>query len=458
MLRFSFAVPLLLVIALSSALAVSCVHKGHNWGDDFAQYIEQARAISNHSLDSYLEINRYAMDHSDPASGPYLCPNGFPLLILPIYKLFGLNMVALKVWCTLFFLGSLFLLSFALRNRLATGTQVVVLVAVIGLHPDFVSFSDQILSDFPFLFFSLLSIVLIESGGSYASRVAAGLCICVAYMVRDVGVLLLPVLLIYQWKNGDWRKHTFRSAAAWIAFGAGLGLYKLALTGNSSQQVNALRQTSLSTITHNLGYYFGLVCDFFSYSYLPKYLVALPLFGLMLIGMYKKRSDDLHIIVYVVLVVSIYILWPSRQGIRYLFPIMPFLVYFLMTGILAIIPNRKVFRYAGYVLLAMYLSVGVGKAVQFSHAQTDAVTTPEMESIYAYIDGNIPSDQIIIFYKPRALRLFTGRNSIRVKDDRLTSSGPSYLLDSNVTARFANDPRFAVIFRTHGYLLYKITS
>src|SRR5580692_1060 len=105
--KLRFVLCLFLAIASSFALALLCIHKGHNWGDDFAQYIEQARAISSHSLDSYLQTNRYAMDHSDSASGPYLCPNGFPLLIAPVYRLFGLNLVAFKVWCTLFFLGSL---------------------------------------------------------------------------------------------------------------------------------------------------------------------------------------------------------------------------------------------------------------------------------------------------------------------------------------------------------------
>jgi hypothetical protein len=83
MLERRYVLGLSLVIVSSSALALLCIHKGHNWGDDFAQYIEQARAINNHSLDSYLQINRYAMDHSDHVVGPYLSPNGFPLLIAP---------------------------------------------------------------------------------------------------------------------------------------------------------------------------------------------------------------------------------------------------------------------------------------------------------------------------------------------------------------------------------------
>jgi hypothetical protein len=458
MLERRYVLGLSLVIVSSSALALLCIHKGHNWGDDFAQYIEQARAINNHSLDSYLQINRYAMDHSDHVVGPYLSPNGFPLLIAPVYKLFGLNLVALKVWCALFFLGSLVLLCLVFRNRVANKSHIIILVAVIGLNPDFLSFSDQILSDFPFLFFTVLSIVLVESGESYTSRVASGLCICVAYMIRDVGLALLPLLLIYQLQNGDWRKNIYRSMIPWIAFGAGVVLYKLGLPGDASRQVSMMHQVSLASVYYNLGYYIGLICDFISHTYLSKYIMAVPVFGLMLLGMYKKRSEDLHIIVYVLLVFSSYIVWPFRQGIRYVFPILPFLVYFLVVGVLAVTPKNVVFRSAGYAVLTLYLLGGVRSALQFSRVPTDAVTTPEMQSIYSYITGNIPEDQIIVFYKPRALRLFTGRNAIRVRDDRLTLSGASYFLDGNKTARFARDGRFSVIFRTDGFVLYRINA
>src|SRR5262249_7287802 len=144
-----------------------CVHNGHNWGDDFAQYIEQAKAINDHSLDSYLQINSNAMAHSDYTIGPYLYPNGFPLLLAPVYRLFGLNFIALKVWCALFFLGSLVLLPLVFGKRVQKGAHLVAVVALIGLSPNFLRFSDQVLSDFPFLFFNVLSVELIEKDESY---------------------------------------------------------------------------------------------------------------------------------------------------------------------------------------------------------------------------------------------------------------------------------------------------
>ena len=90
---------LVLLILTSVFLTRLCIHPGHNWGGDFSQYISQAKALVEGSQDVLLEQNSYAMENSDEIIGPYLYPLGFPLLLSPVYYIFGLDLVAMKVYC-----------------------------------------------------------------------------------------------------------------------------------------------------------------------------------------------------------------------------------------------------------------------------------------------------------------------------------------------------------------------
>ena len=163
---------ILSVIVLTSLiLSFLCIHNGHDWGDDFALYIEQAKAITNHSLSKLLVINKYLLNNSDATISPYLYPNGFPLLLTPIYLIFGMNFIAMKILCVLFFIAALPLIYLLFRNKFDTAVYPLLIVAAIALQGVFITFTDNISSDLPFLFFSILSLVLIERcKGTYEAQ------------------------------------------------------------------------------------------------------------------------------------------------------------------------------------------------------------------------------------------------------------------------------------------------
>ena len=71
-----------LVYFISILGAWFCIDSGHEFGDDFILYIDQAERFWNNFDYQQLQIeNKFCMQHSDQLIGPYLYPRGFPFFL-----------------------------------------------------------------------------------------------------------------------------------------------------------------------------------------------------------------------------------------------------------------------------------------------------------------------------------------------------------------------------------------
>jgi hypothetical protein len=109
-----------LTIILSVFLINSISFKeGHNWGGDFPQYIAQAKSINDGTIDKLLENSTFRYEKSDSVLlAPKLYPWGFPILLVPIYHLFGFNIIAMKFFVNLFFLFSIAIIYLILKGKI----------------------------------------------------------------------------------------------------------------------------------------------------------------------------------------------------------------------------------------------------------------------------------------------------------------------------------------------------
>ena len=103
---------ILLALTLTASFVISffLLTRGQSWAsDDFAAYIMQARSIVNGNMVEYVRLSTFTISETISSSifyGSITYPWGFPLLLSPIYALFGPKMIALKlvcVFCYLFF-------------------------------------------------------------------------------------------------------------------------------------------------------------------------------------------------------------------------------------------------------------------------------------------------------------------------------------------------------------------
>ena len=79
------------LLGVSCALIYGLLTNGHNWGGDFAAYIMQARSVLEGNVPQFIEANSFAVQKSTDNLGPITYPWGFPVLLVPFYKAFGMD-------------------------------------------------------------------------------------------------------------------------------------------------------------------------------------------------------------------------------------------------------------------------------------------------------------------------------------------------------------------------------
>lgn len=436
-------------------LGLFCIDWGHNWSDDFALYISQTQALLAGNTKELLKTNYFAMEHSYAHVGPYLYPSGFPILLMPIYAILGLNFWVLKVYCWLFFVASIPLI-YRISKQLGCSTnQALSLTLLVAFNYHFIRFSDHILSDLPFLFFSLLTYYQIQKQ-PYQNSLQAfllGLLIFFTYNIRDIGIVLLPCLFVYQYlayKQG--KKSTFFIALLpYFTFIIAGIIHWLYTPSAPSKQLSLLAETSFDIILNNLYYYALLMGNYFIiFRGIPleiQMLISGVFVGLSLLGIYKKGKQQPALLVYLSATMGIYLIWISFQGMRFLFSILPFLVYFVLEGIKGLPISLKLQRFLVLGLILSSLAQSLFISYYYWNTNTNEAYAPEMQQIYQYIQKETPKDALIVFQKPRALRLFTNRNSVQKN-----IAAAQYVLINRPYPRQESD---SILLQTAHYLFLK---
>jgi hypothetical protein len=133
----------------------------------------------------------------------------------------------------------------------------------------------------------------------------------------------------------------------------------------------------------------------------------------------------MHILLFFIFYYSAMVIWPEWQGVRFVFPVLPIFIYFVFQGIKAIIgrlPERSqsvstwIPSLLWIALAGIFLFNSGTRA--YSNLQNNRKINWPFDSysdeVFRYIQNETPPDSIIIFFKPRAMRLFSDRDSIMV--------------------------------------------
>lgn len=151
-----------ILASISMILATAMLYNGHNWGGDFSQYIAQAIALVEGNIAQQIQNNTWIIQNGDSAVGPFIYPWGFPLLLAPMYAIFGFNFIALKIVGVLCF-GAFVFVFHRYCAKFLNPKFAFIATALFALNPLFLSFANNILSDIPYLFFSFLGVVWLSS-------------------------------------------------------------------------------------------------------------------------------------------------------------------------------------------------------------------------------------------------------------------------------------------------------
>jgi hypothetical protein len=456
---------LIALVLICLAHIIMRIQEGHPWGGDFSLYIAQSEAILNGTTDSLYAANKFTTEHSSRVLGPTLYPVGFPLLISPVVAVFGLNFIVLKSYCSLYFLASIPVLFFLFLEVSKSLKLSLLAVSFFTLSKGVLKYSDHVLSDYPFLFFSVLTISLMLRPSSIARNIALGLLIFVCVSIRHVGVVLLPTLflsdlLTLKHSKALGFKQFVRIGIPFAIFLVLFWIMEITYGFTGQNQLELLSKLSIEKVQGNLIKYSEHLSLFFFGKPVKIYDWLKPLGALLIVGLSLKGAFRLHdkspsIAIYTLLFVLALVIWPSRNGVRLLLPALPFIVFLTLTGIKSFeIPFlRKSLDFLLIVAFINFMFESVRSSYSALRSDSNTSFSEEMRLHYDFIETNTPANARIGFFKPRVLRLYTGRNSYYESTNGYKPNLVDYALLKNEESVRTNDE---VLLKTQKFTLYKL--
>ena len=79
------------IVVVSFLVGAGTLRRGHEWGDDFAWYIMQARSVASGSVEEFVQQSNFTNTRSTTYVGPLAYPWGYPLILVPVYMINGIR-------------------------------------------------------------------------------------------------------------------------------------------------------------------------------------------------------------------------------------------------------------------------------------------------------------------------------------------------------------------------------
>jgi len=438
---------LALIVTASSAIAFFSLTRGHFWWDDFASYVMQAQAILAWNMDDFIAHNTFTVQNSSYPPGPVAYPWGFPLLLTPVVALFGVHPLALKLVGIAFFALFLIIFYFLARTRLDDQASLL-LTGVFAFNPTLLQATNLILSDLPFLALSTLGLLLIEylsvqrapapkqslgerdrrSSSAAYRDLALGATLFFAAFLRTNGILLLVplvvALLIADWPN--WKTSLRRILSPLLTFSVLFVVSSLIFPGGQDSYLSHFAMFNLPRLWDNFLYYLWLPA--WTFDNLPAHFIYYPLlaFGL-LFSLFAHLKRDLALLAYSLATLGLYILWPERQGLRFIYPVLPILFILACDGLQLALSRlsapwqvHAARALIGFWLILAIFSLVISAKTAYANMAAgrdiNGPFDPVSKEMYNFIRAETPAEAVAIFVRPRALRLFTSRDSFMTEN------------------------------------------
>ena len=390
----------------------------HDWGGDFSMYVSHARNLSEglpYGQTTYIPP-------PGVIPGPPSYPPVYPILLWPVYALYGLQYDKLKAVGFLCFVLSLWMIHKTVLQSLSQ-RYALLLVAAIGFSPYFFQFKDNVLSDIPFLFFTYLTLASILARPADPVRrrdqlfrgLGIGIAMYVTYATRSIGAVLLPALIlndVFAYRRVT--TTTIIASAVFLIFFAAQNLllrseqfYLQVLTLNFdviiTNSVAYLKSFSIMWKTGTGELLRTVVFVFFS---------VLAAIGFFLKARQKITILELFFVLYFAPLVLFSVGEYTQQ--RYIIPLLPL---YLMYGFHACeqLTLRSTFvRKAKPFVLCLSL-IAIVYVLRFTNLDETAldrgVTSPDAEDLFTWVQTNTHQNDVILFGKPRVLALYTSRKT-----------------------------------------------
>jgi hypothetical protein len=426
--------PYFILLLFAIPLFFMRVTNSHGLGDDFSQYIKEADNISK-GIPYYT--SNWVFNDLDWGYSPPQYPPGYPLLLAPVVKFFGIAIKPMLYMNSLIVAALLFALFAYFRKH--TGDIIAVCLSLIIVYSQVIlDAKGQLLSDVPCMLFVVLYLLVRNHGVFTTGRTV--LLIALATMValiRSQGMILLvaeaaflgiTVVTLARSRQLSW-PNLKGLISLRVLLGAAVLLFIINKVLFSSLSVTSGYYTNM--ITHRETGIWELVKSNFLYLLsLFKALIDFPLRSLgwrvtisleytfcvlaaigLLISFSKKLTVD---ILFFILMCLVIVFMPVHQGARFLFEAFPMFVLFAYVGIKALAGAIRVMPAVIIVpATLLYLFMGLQTYKLYSRNECDGcVPSPGISLVFNYMLANMNDSDVVICPRPRLITLYTNKKAI----------------------------------------------
>jgi hypothetical protein len=407
---------LLLVLMLLPLLWLN-TGSTHDWGDDFAQYLIQAKNINEGRTQT---DNGLVFPQGELPFAIKAYPIGFPLIIAPVYHFFGLQIKPYLVLNS-FLLIFMALLSFEYFKKFNDDKKALLIALLIGYNLFSLLLKKEIVSEFAFtalLMAILFSLKKSDRDASLRDYLLAGILTGLLITIRIAGIVMIPAVIgcMLMWK---WLPAKNRLQNGLVFFSAALAIFVLlnmlvfdVNTGDFLRFYSKQFSAQHLKADENISAIFAqLPALFLPVTQSP--VVAFLLLAVVLIGLLARldKSDvaEGFFLLYLLLIVT----YPYTSGtFRFIYPITPFIIFYFINGCEKILSfflsNQRSFP---VLIIIVALSIFTSFIYNSGQEIADGPAAKDAKASFSFIQTNTPAEAIVLFPRARAMVLYGKRKS-----------------------------------------------
>lgn len=435
----------------------------------------------------------------------------FPLIIAGVF-FFGGNIFVLKLLIAIFGVLSVYSL-YLFLNLFFKEKKAFIITVLTGISPLFVFYTHQVMSEVPYFLFSILALYFfvnyLNNKFSKKYLFLCSLFLLLSYFTRTIGFVLIIAIGLYilfeRLNKPTIRKFLFIAmiiAIPIILWSIRIldnngtvyeqDSYKDVFLRNNLYDVDSGRldlNGVINRVTYNgekhIIQFSKTVFDSINwislfYPSLSGLEISLILivFFIIIFGFVLSMKKDRTIIEYYFLTyVPIILLIPDPSS-RFLFPVIPFIIGYFLTGIenISIKLNKKLIINLFVVLIISFSVIGISKDLYFEHKE-DYYLNNWGENVAGFVDmtlwakDNIPKDENVIVYNPPMFYLLSGikgnippmsYNKDEVLKQIYQKNAEYVIIDKGVGKRYLSpvitENRFELVYEKEGNYIYKVKS
>lgn len=433
-------------------IATGYIYYGHDWGGDFSEYVSQAIALVDGTIDVEIEHMLFVLENSIPGMCPAVYPWGLPLILAVLYKIFGFNIIIFR-FVGVLSLGVfiLFVYKFLLKRFETKDAVIMLLLFIVCKH--YMEAATSILTDIPCAMLSMIGIYALyeltacENQKQYLWSSIFGLCSIAAYILRSSGIVMIltllciHVLMILSKFIPFIRKQLERTKLKkaiipahiipYIFFILGKIIIETVLPSAGNDYLAFIEGMPVTYPLTNMLFYLKVLRDFFDVGNYLAAVCGIVFLLLLLVGMIVKFYDEAISVIFVLGTMAMLYIFPYVSGIRYIFGIYPMFLMFAFYGAKWIfekihekwnkVSSGKLLDILRYCVLCVcgFMMIFSLRMIYKIHTQPhiDSAYTEEALEAYDFIMKNTEEDAVIMFFKPRVLWLNAQRYSYNTYDD-----------------------------------------